>query len=349
MKEPRKASSPKPPAKQAKAMVVRAKGYHANASMLAVALFMAAGLGGTWWVFDQRGQNAPPKTAKKPVAGAVQGASSTPAEEEQQQAAAGETPVAPGASAPAVAAASGAPTAAPEAGAPVDAPITPPSEAALFATRLVGEPIIPLIGIDATKTDEVARAKNLLAETARLGTWGDYREFLQKSLSQSLMKLGKVEPAKLRDRFDGLWKEPVFYQTFLRWQVLQHFSASDIHTPIYGHELFAWMMTDDTAMEEVLLTLKPQDDTAKVAEIMADAWAADREQAKKYFNLALACGVVFDKGQIETTLKDEEDSSGVVKPIPRYTWYVEKNEKGKLVTSINKLSARDLVWVVCAP
>ncbi|HEY1122740.1 MAG TPA: hypothetical protein VGE67_14110, partial [Haloferula sp.] len=292
---------------------------------------------------------APPKTAKKPVAGAVQGASSTPAEEEQQQAAAGETPVAPGASAPAVAAASGAPTAAPEAGAPVDAPITPPSEAALFATRLVGEPIIPLIGIDATKTDEVARAKNLLAETARLGTWGDYREFLQKSLSQSLMKLGKVEPAKLRDRFDGLWKEPVFYQTFLRWQVLQHFSASDIHTPIYGHELFAWMMTDDTAMEEVLLTLKPQDDTAKVAEIMADAWAADREQAKKYFNLALACGVVFDKGQIETTLKDEEDSSGVVKPIPRYTWYVEKNEKGKLVTSINKLSARDLVWVVCAP
>ncbi|RYD54464.1 MAG: hypothetical protein EOP83_22120, partial [Verrucomicrobiaceae bacterium] len=153
MKEPRKASSPKPPAKQAKAMVVRAKGYHANASMLAVAIFMAAGLGGVWWVFDQRGQNAPPKTAKKPVAGAVQGASSAPGAEEQQQTAAGETPTASGTSAPAIAAASGAPKAAPEAGAPLDAPITPPTEASLFATRLVGEPITPLIGIDATRTD----------------------------------------------------------------------------------------------------------------------------------------------------------------------------------------------------
>jgi len=328
-------------------MVVRAKGYHANASMLAVAIFMAAGLGGVWWVFDQRGQNAPPKTAKKPVAGAVQEASSAPADE--QPTASGETPAASGSSASAVAAASGAPKTAPEAGTPVDDPITPPTEASLFATRLVGEPIMALIGIDATKTDEVARAKTLLAETARLGTWGDYREFLQRSLSESLMKLGKVEPAKLRDRFDGLWKEPVFYQTFLRWQVLQHFSASDIHTPIYGHELFTWMMTDDAAMEEVLLTLKPQDDTAKIASIMADAWAADREKAKKYFNLALACGVVFDKAEIQTQLTDEEDSSGVVRPIPRYTWYVEKSEKGKLVTSINKLSARDLVWVVCAP
>ena len=102
-------------------------------------------------------------------------------------------------------------------------------------------------------------------------------------------------------------------------------------------------------MEEVLLTVKPQDDSAKVAEILADAWGTDHEQAKKYFNLALACGVVFDKGEIKAQLGEKDSSGSVVQAIPRYSWYVDKNEKGKLATFINKLSARDLVYVVCAP
>ena len=33
----------------------------------------------------------------------------------------------------------------------------------------------------------------------------------------------------------------------------------------------------------------------------------------------------------------------------RYLWYVEKNEKGKLAAPVHHSSARDLVWVVCAP
>ena len=338
MKEPRKASAPKPPALPAKTVIVRGKGYHATASMMAVALFMAAGLGGIWWVFDQRGQNAPPQIAKKPAAKVVEEAAPAPVEEKVAEA-----PVAPAKPAPAVAEVKPAPAA------PAEQPAPPPTEVALFATRLAGEPVMPLVGIDATRTDETTRAKTLLAETARLGAWTPYREYLQRSLSESQIKLGKIDPAKLRDRFDSLWKEPVFYQIFLRWQVLQRFASSDITTPTYGHELFSWLMTNDTAMEEVLLTVKSQDDTAKVVEIMADAWGADREQAQKYFNLALACGVVFDKGEIRSQLGDSESSGGVVQPIPRYTWYVQKNEKGKLATFINKLSARDLVYVVCAP
>lgn len=340
MKEPRRASSPRHPAPPAKTVVVRGKGYHATGSMLAVALFMAAGLGGVWWVMDQRGQNAPPKTTARKPAAAVTPKVAAPVAEET---AATETPVAP--AAPAVAEA---PKVAPAPAVSAEEPAPPPTEAALFGTRLAGEPVLALIGIDSTKTDEVARAKTLLAETARLGTWNDYRDFLQRSLSESL---GKVDPVKLRDRFDGLWKEPAFYQVFLRCQVLQRFSASDIATRTYGHELFSWLLTNDTAMEEVLLTVKPQDDTAKVAAILSDAWGANREQAEKYFNLALACGVVFDKGEIKMQAVDKEHygDAALVAPIPRYTWYVTKNEKGKLATPINKLSARDLVWVVCAP
>ncbi|MCW1887464.1 hypothetical protein OKA04_22200 [Luteolibacter flavescens] len=341
MKEPRKASPSRPPGSPIRTVIVRGKGNNATGSMLAVALFMAVGLGGVWWIYDQRGHDGPQQTAKKPakaVTEEVAAAPETPVEV---------TPATPETTAPEVAAAN-VPKVAPAPATPEEAPAPAPTEAKLFGTRLAGEPVLALIGIDSTKTAEVAREKELLAETVRLGAWTDYSEFLKRSLSESQMKLGKLDPAKIRDRFDGLWKEPVFYQVFLRWQVLQRFSSSDITTPTYGHQLFAWLMTNDTAMEEVLLTVKPQDNTAKVVEIMADAWAANRQEAEKYFNLALACGVVFDKGEIRMELEDSE-SAGVVQPIPRYTWYVQMNEKGKLATSINKLSARDLVWVVCAP
>ena len=92
MKEPRRASSPRPPASSVPPVVVRGKGVHATGSMLAVALFMAAGLCGVWWIVDQRGQNAPPKTARKPAAAVVPEGTVAPATEET---AATETPVAP--------------------------------------------------------------------------------------------------------------------------------------------------------------------------------------------------------------------------------------------------------------
>jgi hypothetical protein len=36
-------------------------------------------------------------------------------------------------------------------------------------------------------------------------------------------------------------------------------------------------------------------------------------------------------------------------PIERYLWFIEKNEKGLLAAPVHRSSARDLVWVVCAP
>ena len=317
---------------------MRGKSFDAAGSMLAVVVFAVAGLGGAWWFLGQRA----PQEVPEPLSAAVPKSAPAPAVESLPAPATPDSELV----APAIAKV---PTVTPAPAEPVEAPVPPASEVQSFETRLTSEPVLALRGTDATRTDEVAREKALREGVARLGAWDSYGGFLQRSLSESI---GKVDPAKIKDRFDPLWKEPVFYQTFLRWQVLQRFSASDIATRTYGRELFAWLMTQDTAMEEILLTLKPADDSAKVAALMADAWAANREQAEKYFNLALACAVVFDRGEIKDQAMDADHYGGdaaLVSPIPRYTWYIDKNEKGKLVTSIHKLAARDLVWVVCAP
>jgi hypothetical protein len=303
-----------------------------------VVVFAAAGLGGAKWLLGLR----PAPEVPTPVSTVVPQAPVAPVVE---------LPPAPAAPAPEPTAPPVAvvPPATPAPATPAEAPAPAISERQSFESRLTGEPVLALRGTAALRTEEIARDKALREDVARLGAWDSYDAFLQRSLAATI---GKVDPAKVRERFEPLWKEAAFYQAFLRWQVLQRFSAADIGTRTHGRELFSWLMGENTAMEEILLTLKPADDPAKVAALMADAWAADREQAEKYFNLALACAVVFDRDEVKVEAMDEDqygDGAGLIAPLPRYSWYIEKNEKGKLATSIHKLSARDLVWVVCAP
>jgi hypothetical protein len=337
MKESRRAVPPASPQRN----VGRGKGFNPSGAALAVFVFAAAGLGGAKWLLGLR----PAPEVPTPVSTVAPEAPVAPVVDTLPPPAAAPAP-APEPAAPPVAVV---PPATPAPAPPVEAPAPAVSERQSFESRLSAEPVLALRGTAALRTDELARDKALREDVARLGAWDSYDAFLQRSLAAAI---GKVDPAKVRERFEPLWKEAAFHQAFLRWQVLQRFSAADIGTRTQGRELFSWLMGENTAMEEILLTLKPADEPAKVAALMADAWAADRERAKKYFNLALACAVVFDRDDIKVEAVDAEhygDDAGLVSPLPRYTWYVEKNEKGKLATSIHKLSAHDLVWVVCAP
>ena len=115
--------------------------------------------------------------------------------------------------------------------------------------------------------------------------------------------------------------------------------------------MFTWVMNTPKAMEEILLTMKPEDDSAKVMVFLKDAWTAKPDAAEKYFNLALACAVVFDKPMATKNPGGETTNEGetTVDPLRRYLWYIEKDEKGKLAGPIDRMTARDLVYVVCAP
>src|SRR5690606_19197225 len=119
----------------------------------------------------------------------------------------------------------------------------------------------------------------------------------------------------------------------------------------HAEPFFSWLLVNDAAMEEFLLTLKPGDDETKVVELLAKAWYVDPTLGEKYYNLALACAVVFDREvRVQHPVgEDRYSESHAIDGLARYRWYVEKNEKGKLAAPVHRSSARDLVWVVCAP
>lgn len=208
-----------------------------------------------------------------------------------------------------------------------------------------------LVGPEARREAAVSRDKELLDLAISEKAWGAYRALLGKSIKTGLTKL---RPGQGLNKLDPVWSEPVLYQALLRWKTLGHFPESEISalvTDSYTSGMLLWLLRNDKAMEEFLLTASAKDDGGKVLKFLTDAWAVNPDKYEKYFPLAVACAVVFDN-PVSIPHPVGKAAYGVesqVDPIKRYLWYIEKNEKGKLAAPVHRSSARDLVWVVCAP
>ena len=217
--------------------------------------------------------------------------------------------------------------------------------------KLASEEVMILEGIDATREDTVQRDEEILARVFEHGTWTAYRSLLQKSLQAALPEI--AEGSGL-NRFDPLFNEPALYRAFLRWSVLGWLPESEIRElqiDTYSGKFFKWMLTDNEAMEEFLLVIRPEDDSSKVLEFLMEVWNVNEEKYAEYFSLALACAVVFEQPmRIPHPIRaSASEGESQVDPMQRYLWYVENNEKGRLQGPVKRMSARDLVWVVCAP
>ena len=222
-----------------------------------------------------------------------------------------------------------------------------PSKAELLAA----EPSILLLGPDSQRDAAIRRDADLLKRAIDGKAWDAYRGLLGKSIKAGLAKL---EQGKGVNRFDPIWNEAVLYQAMLRWKTLGCFSESEITpwvTDSYSAGMFLWLLHDNKAMEELLLTIHPKDDSGKILKFLMDAWPVNNDKYSKYFSLALACAVVFDRPMsIPNPVGNEKYGvESTVEPLKRYLWYVKKNETGKLAAPVHHSSARDLIWVVCAP
>ncbi len=219
------------------------------------------------------------------------------------------------------------------------------------AEKLAAEAVMLLAGPDSRRDAAVSRDKDLLERAANGKAWDAYRALLGRSIKAVLPAISSNHGL---NRFDPVWNEPVLYRALLRWKTIGCFSESEITavvTDAYSGGMFLWLLNDTKAMEELLLTISPKDDGAKVLAFLTETRATDEKVFSKYYSLALACAVVFDQPMgIPHPVGDAGRSAEQsVDPVKRFRWYVDNSEKGRLTTPVQHSSARDLVWVVCAP
>ncbi len=317
---------------------------HMTGSVAALA-FVAVVAGGFWYkwestkarvvqyVYDEKGNKVP--VEQVPVAAPHQYldydkamADKKAAEEAAAKATAAKAPVSPAEMGEASAAA---PAAAPE----------DPAIAALKSA----EPLL-LTGMDSGRDTALKRDAELLKMAMDSKGWDAYRGLLERSLTAALPKVAGKEG---RNRFDAVWAEPPLYKAFLRWEMLDRFKQADIAAishDSYAMQMWQWVMENPKAMEELLLTMRDEDDSAKVLVFLKDAWTADEKVFPEFFSLAVACAVVFDH---DMAIGEPLGGESTVNALGRYLWYVDKDKKGKLAVPVHRTNARDLVWVVCAP
>jgi len=219
------------------------------------------------------------------------------------------------------------------------------------AERLASESEILLVGMDSRRDAAINRDRELLDRAIDGKAWDAYRALIGRSIKAGVSRIAAGQGV---NRFDPLWKEPSLYQALLRWKTLGCFSESEIGTVVpdtYSAGFFTWLLGNNPAMEEFLLTLHPKDDSGKVLKFLTDIRMGYPDDFEKYYPLALACAVVFDESMTipHPVGKVEYGVESVVDPVARFRWYVGKNEKGKLAAPVHHSSARDLVWVVSAP
>ncbi len=219
------------------------------------------------------------------------------------------------------------------------------------AAMMAAEAPLLLIGMDASRDAAIQRDKDLFKRTAEEGVWDAYRGLLAKSIQAAMPD---VPEGQGLNRYDPLWKEELLYRAILRWKVLGCFSQSQITarvTESYSASFLNWLFHNNDAMEEFLLTFRPEDDGGEVLGFLMSAWSMNEPLYGKYFPLAVACAVVFDRPMgIPSPIGNKEyEAESTVDPMKRYLWYVQQNEKGRLAAPVHHTSARDLVWTVCAP
>lgn len=206
-----------------------------------------------------------------------------------------------------------------------------------------------LVGAQADSTE--ARANDLkgIKIAIETGKWYEYQSILTEALAQEGKK---IRLGAGNNRFASVWKEPHYYQALLRWKILSVFPHDTLKSTANtkgNAQMMEWLIQNDQAMEEILLTLTENDDNNAVFDYLGKLWVAHPdtpEIAKKYFNLALACAAVFDH---PVELTNESSDGRNVDGFERFRWYVDKNEGGLTEAKIDKSSARDLTFVVCSP
>lgn len=225
--------------------------------------------------------------------------------------------------------------------------------------------ILTLIGKEAASTTELKKDAELIEHACYHGEWTLYRAMLARSLTEAFSE-AKSRLGSNNARYENLWREPKFYTAILRWKMLSLFPdqvTQETNTLSGASEMMTWVLKNDQALEEIILTLHEKDKPKEVFGFLSQVWTNKLFSLKdqplnkgdlndlentipKYFNLALACAVVFDEN---ISYHNHSSDGPHIDGMLRYHWYRNKNEGGLLEGDVHKASAKDLTFVVCAP
>jgi len=171
---------------------------------------------------------------------------------------------------------------------------------------------------------------NTLAAIAG-GNWTQHVEFLDAACLDTFARLPKFTGVQ---RYKQLVDDDLVGIALAQTAFLRCVTPD----PSTSRSLLESLLLNRNALEEFCDAVKPQDNLPRVLQLWSELWDADPKGREKYWKLALACALVFDR-----------PVSGGVKMQERYQDFRDAAEAGQLCVTLAELAPWELVWVVDAP
>lgn len=225
--------------------------------------------------------------------------------------------------------------------APAPAPSNEPNVSALF------EGTLPLDERTAATPAVQERARAAQQAALANGKWAEWEALLGRSLHAAVKNGGAAAlspqgiTAMTKSGAFTLALEQCAFLTTVTPEARKTMSADP-----EARSFYTWLLSSPAPLESWLLTVRTDhDDVAKALAMWQKLARTDPAAKEGYRDLALACALVFEK-PLKTKWNDDYLT---VTAEERYAYYTKHAEKGDLVIKPDKLTARDLVWVVAAP
>ncbi len=201
---------------------------------------------------------------------------------------------------------------------------------------------LELDAVAGRRTDLAAAREKALSDAFKTGDWDGYVALLERSMAAWWKKAGTP---RTQDDVNVAFRNPLFYDAFIRHGLLAKFDAPLRRhmTDVTGErDFYLWLFSHPEPAESFLMTVRPKDDVRGAIATWAEIWSEDKTARDRFQELALACALVFEKPASFTW----NGQSVTVTAYQRFKWYADKATAGKLVGKIDRMNARQLVWVV---
>ena len=174
----------------------------------------------------------------------------------------------------------------------------------------------------------------------------DFAKVLEKEICKPVSKRPEIPSKELSKLLKNkVWRHALNVDTLIHL-----FSSGELDelasASSRGGDFYYWVLTTPQALTQFLYNLKPQDNLRQAMLIWQDIWESEKDPKirDKYLNLAIACALVFDTGNIKVKTDTAE-----VRSLERYTLFRENAERKRLKTVLSNMEVADLVWVVDVP
>jgi len=174
--------------------------------------------------------------------------------------------------------------------------------------------------------------------------WGRYRNILESNLRALL---GGLQPDVGESTYLRFFADPSLHSLLVHERFLNRVPDSGLKALFRSkdnEEFIRWLFSSTVTMESFIAALKPEDDVRKVFGIWQKIWKEIPETHDRYYRVAIACAVVFDRKQYAARIGTRQE----IDPVERCRDFIKASEGGELVTDITSLPVHELVWVVCA-